>query len=112
MNIVGSELVRDELRQPGYFFKAVVNDSSAAFFSGKTEHRTVKMSGLSYEDNYEGNALAAIITEGRIEIRNHAAFSPARVGMIVGELLKCPELHCLNDFDVTYQGRKIQPHSP
>ena len=38
------------------------------FFPGATEHRTVKAAGLSYEDDYKGNAMAAIISGGRIEI--------------------------------------------
>lgn len=108
MNVIGTEVVREQLRQPGYFVKAIVNDSGVAFFPGRTEHRTVKVAGLSYEDNYAGNALAVIITEGRIEIRNHTAFSLARVGMIVRELLEQPELQNLKGFDITYQGNKIQ----
>lgn len=104
MNIVGEALVKESLRQPGYFFKAILNDSGAAFFSGKTEHRTVKVAGLSYEDDYKGNAMAAVITDGRIEIRNHAGFSPGRVGAIVRELLAQPQLQGLKGFAVTYQG--------
>ncbi len=100
-------MVNEELAQPGYFFKVVLNASGAAFFPGKTEHRTVKPTGLSYEDDYKGNALAAIITEGRIEIRNHRDFSVERVTRIIQALLSDPELHCLQGFSVQYRGEKL-----
>ena len=107
MNVTGADIVRQELEQPGYFFKAILNDSGAAFFPGKTEHRTVKVAGLSYEDDYKGNALAAVITDGRVEIRNHRDFSAERVKIIVIALLAHPELQCLNGFPVQYRGQKL-----
>lgn len=107
MNVFGEELMKEYLRQPGYFFKAILNDNGVVFFSGKTEHRTVKVPGLSYEDDYKGNAMAGVITDGRIEIRNHTGFSPGRVGGIVRELLSNPKLQALKDFNVTYQGNKL-----
>lgn len=108
MNIIGTELVHDELRQPGYFFKAVLNGSGVAFFPGKSEHRTVKIAGLSYEDDYKGNALAAIITNGRIEIRYHRDFSIGRVTTIMQALLEHPDLTCLKAFSVQYRGDRIR----
>jgi len=108
MNVIGTDIVREELQQPGYFFKAVLNDSGAAFFPGKTEHRTIKVSGLSYEDDYKGNALAAIITNGRIEIRNHREFSVGRVTTVMQALLSHPELHCLQGFSVQYCGEQVR----
>jgi len=108
MNVIGTELVHEELQQPGYFFKAVLNDFGAAFFPGKAEHRTVKLAGLSYEDDYKGNALAVIVTNGRIEIRNHRDFSAGRVTTIMQALLEHPDLRCLQGFSVQYRGEKLK----
>jgi len=68
MNIIGADFIQQELKKPGYLFKMIFNDSGAAFFSASIQHRTVKLFGLSYEDSPKGNALAAIVTDGRIEI--------------------------------------------
>ena len=84
-----------------------MNDHAVMFFDGKIEHRTVKPDGLSYEDDYKGNALAAIITNGRIEIRNHRDFSVARVQVIMKSLFECAEMECLRKFSVQYHGKDI-----
>ena len=108
MNVVGTDLVQKEVQQTGYFFKAILNDSGAVFFPGTSEHRTVKRAGLSYEHDYKGNAMAVVVTRGRIEIRNHRDFSVARVATIVNDLLKHPELQCLRGFPVEYGSNKLR----
>jgi hypothetical protein len=108
MNVIGTELVQEELKKMGYFFKVVMNDSCAVFFSGKIQHSTVKRDGLSYEDDYKGNALAAIITDRRMEIRNHNDFGVPHVHEIVKILLQHPGLELLRDFDITYRGNKLK----
>lgn len=107
MNIVGLELAREELQRPGYFFKAILNSSGIAFFSGNTQHREFKVPGLSYEDNNRGHALAAVVTAGRLEIRSHTAFAVDRVSVIVHALRQHPQLPWLRDFAVTYQGQRL-----
>lgn len=108
MIITGAQLVEEALRQPGYFIKAILNGSGAIFFPGKTEHCAVKQPGLSYEDEYKGNALAAIVTGGRIEIRNHRGFSEQRVMTIMRALLSIPELRCLQGMPVLYRGKSLE----
>ena len=108
MNVSGTDIIARELARPGYFFKAVMNESGVVFFPGLTQHNTVKVAGLSYEDNYKGNAMAAIVTEGRLEIRRHEAFSTARVAQIVNQLLGDPRLEALQNFRVTYQRDTIR----
>jgi len=38
-----------------------MNEESAAFFPVSQQHRDVKICGLSYEDDYRGNAFAGLI---------------------------------------------------
>ena len=85
----------------------ILNDSGAAFFSASIQHHTVKLPGLSYEDGPKGNALAAIITNGCIEIRKHPSLSEGRVKAIIQSLLNCSDLSALRSFNVTYQGKKL-----
>lgn len=108
MQISGIEIVQEQIQQGSFFFKAILNDSGACFFSGKTQHSTVKVDGLSYEDDYKGNALAAIIKDNLIEIRNHRDFEVPHVESIIKALLQDPRLECLKDFSVTYRGETIK----
>ena len=108
MNVSGLDHLARALEKPGYFVKILLNDRAAVFFPGTTEHRTVKQCGLSYEDEYRGNAMAGVITERRIEIRNHAEFSSGSVARIVSTLLALPQLSVLDGFRVTYHGQLIR----
>ncbi|MDX9912064.1 MAG: hypothetical protein RBS39_09550 [Phycisphaerales bacterium] len=40
--------------------KKAFNDRGAIVFPASRQHREVKREGVSYEDNYRGNALAAM----------------------------------------------------
>jgi hypothetical protein len=62
---------------------------------------------LSYEDDGKGNALAAMMSPGRIEFRNHRAFSDERVKKIASTMLDHPDLRLLQGVQVTYQGRVL-----
>lgn len=87
--------------------KMVLNANGAILFSSSRQHREMKGEGISYEDNYAGNALAAMVRRGAIEIRFHQAFSDKSVALIVAALLALPELATLAGARVTYQGRAI-----
>ena len=82
MNIHGLETLKTELSNTGYFFKAIVNDSEIAFFSGAIQHRDMKVSNLSYEDDYKGNALACVIQPNQIQVRYHARYTDLMVTRI------------------------------
>ena len=71
------------------------------------EHRNQKLPGISYEDDYRGNALAAIISPKSIEVRYHRSFSDDLVKTIVTALLREPKPRQLSDRTVSYQGRPI-----
>ncbi len=85
----------------------VFNEHGAMIFPTTEQHRDVKGPGLSYEDDYKGNALAAMLMPGCIEIRYHRDHSDDRVARIVGQLLKQEQLAFMVDWHATYQGRPL-----
>ncbi len=88
--------------------KMVCNEHGAIFFDAGKQHRDAKTAGISYEDDYEGNALAAIVTDGLIEIRYHKQFADNQVSIIVARLVKDPRLRFMKHWRVTYQGRRLR----
>ena len=87
--------------------KMVFNGRGALFLPVSRQHRDVKAEGISYEDNYRGDALAAMLARGRIEIRYHSAFTDSEVAAILHRLTALPELSALRDWAATYQGRPL-----
>jgi len=87
--------------------KCIVNSSTAIFFPGTIQHRDVKREGVSYEDDYGGNAMAATITPGKIDIRFHQNYPDATVKSLFEELLRLPNLSWASGFIVRYQGRTL-----
>ncbi len=67
----------------------------------------MKGEGISYEDNYAGNALAAMIRPGAFEIRYHKSCSDRRVAQIVNAIATETGFEILNTWRVTYQGRLL-----
>ncbi len=56
------------MQQPFYTLKMVFNDQGAIFFPVSAKHRDMKAPGISYEDDYKGNAMAALVSPRTIEI--------------------------------------------
>jgi len=86
--------------------KFIMNESGIAFFSVKQQHRDVKTHGLSYEDEYKGNAVAGIVSSERVEIRYHSAFSDDHIRRIWSRVIAAgiPRARLGK---VLYQGREI-----
>ena len=108
MQIVGAthlevELKAESLRQ----HKAVLNEVGILIFPSSTQHATMKADGISYEDDYRGNALAAVFDARKFEIRWHREFSQERVRLLVKKLAESPELSFLSAQSVTYQGKPL-----
>ena len=103
MRVIGAELLHEKRGS----FKFLLNDSAIVFFPSTQQHRDVKLEGLSYEDDYRGNALAGIVTTDRVEIRFHAAFSDERVRSIWSRVLTIPEVARTGIKTLYYQGRQI-----
>lgn len=91
--------------------KAVLNASGAIFFPVQEQHRDQRASGISYEDDYRGNALAAILDNQQIQVRYHEAYSEARVASVLKALAQHPNLQFLRAWQLIYQGREV-PWSP
>lgn len=105
MMLVGVEFLHSQIAQAGFAAKLVVNHRGAIFFAVNEQHRDQKAPGISYADESAGNALAAMLSPGKIEIRNHRDFSPQRVAQIMAALLSQPELAPLRTWSVMYGGR-------
>ena len=103
MRAVGVELLNESPRN----LKFILNDSAIIFFPSNQQHREIKLEGLSYEDDYRGNALAGLFTPERIEIRFHRSFSYEHVKNLWTRVLKIPEIATAKLGSVYYQGRHI-----
>lgn len=108
MRTSGLESIRHYISQQGYFVKCILTDSVAVFFPGSVQHRDVKSDGASYEDDYRGNALAATIVPGRIDVRFHEQYADERVSRICRDLVRNPDMIWATGFEVTYQGRCLR----
>ncbi len=98
----------DKLRaEPHYAAKAVLNANGIIFFPESREHRDQKAEGISYEDNYQGNALAAMIRPRRLEIRYHQEFADEEIATLVRKLAMNEALVFLASWEITYQARRI-----
>ena len=107
MKIMNHTLLQTALAPNGPTTKFIMNESGIAFFPVSLQHRDVKPEGLSYEDDYRGNALAGLFVGGRAEIRFHSAFSEERVRDLWSQFLAAPECGGLSPGRPTYQGRAI-----
>jgi len=108
MIFVGTDNLAERLASaPLRQYKAVLNEAGIVVFPVSSQHSAVKADGISYEDNYQGNALAAIFDGAKFEIRWHRDFSAARVKLIFSELLKHPQTATFKKHSLTYQGRTI-----
>ncbi len=75
MLIIGFETLSVRIeKEPTRQFTAVLNETGIIIFSVTSQHSTQKQPGISYEDDYRGNALAAILNGTKCEIRWHRDF--------------------------------------
>src|SRR6478672_2981657 len=72
--------------------KMVINESGAVFGPVSVQHRDLRAEGIAYADDYKGNALAAMLKRGKIEVRFHKAFTDDDVARLLTELAAQPEL--------------------
>ncbi len=108
MFLSGVEFLEALSRQAGFSAKMVLNEAGALFFPTDRQHRDQKGPQISYEDDYAGNALAAMLAPGQIEIRYHRDFPDRRVARLARALLAEPSLAFMRGWHVTYQGRTIR----
>jgi hypothetical protein len=101
MNVINADLLT------AGSLKFILNDSGIVFFPATQQHRDTKSHGLSYEDDYLGNAVAGIVMPDRVEIRFHKAFTDDRIRAIWRRVLSRPELAGASLGQLYYQGRVI-----
>lgn len=105
MLILGLESLTPD--NPCFTAKAVLNHHGIIFLPVKHQHRDRKATNISYEDDYKGNALAAMLAPARIEIRYHKSFTDAEVSNLLTTLTAHPDLAFMRGWSATYQGRPI-----
>jgi hypothetical protein len=103
MNVIHAELLQGERGS----VKFLLNDAAILFFPARQQHRDVKAHGLSYEDDYRGNAVAGMVVESRVEIRFHSAYSDERIRNLWKRVLQDPAMINLGLGKLLYQGREI-----
>ncbi|MCB9853443.1 MAG: hypothetical protein H6819_10140 [Phycisphaerales bacterium] len=109
MQIIGLAYIRDLIDSgEGFDAKCVFNRSGAIFFPGHLQHQDQKTPGISYKNNYKGNALAAMVMPGRFEIRFHEKYADADVAEIMAAMAGVEGLEFLANWRTTYQGRRIE----
>ena len=102
MNVIGAELLE---RQPNVKF--ILNDAAVVFFFSTQQHRDLKAHGLSYEDDYRGNAVAGVVSPDRVNIRFHQAYSDERIRHLWRRVLSAPEMAGKRLAALYYQGRAV-----
>ncbi len=107
MKIIHPELLRETLASQGASVKFLLSDTTVVFFPLAVQHRDCKSHGLSYEDDYKGNALAGLVTAEGAQIRYHQAYSDERVRAIWLRLRRLPEFADARLGRVSYQGRWV-----
>ena len=107
MLVVNSQLLQPSSDQADKSGKFILNESAIIFFSTAEQHNSVKLHGLSYEDDYRGNALAGTFSRERIDIRFHCDFSDERVRTLWSRVGAERELALLKERPAFYQGRAI-----
>src|SRR5262249_24681097 len=100
MLIVGADEAVGVATGTAHSAKMVFNQRGAIFFPIAHQHRDTKAEGISYEDDYRGNALAAMISPGQIEVRYHSAFTDRDVVRVLQALMEMPELAMIRDWRV------------
>lgn len=108
MLLLGTEHLGPVLSGDKHDAKLVFNECGVIVLPGDRQHREFKAEGISYEDNYAGNALAAMIRRDAVEIRFHGSFSDRDVTRIVTSVLAFVDFEPWRTAKITYQGRSIE----
>ena len=108
MHLQGIDYIQEEAAKPYFSAKMVFNAKGAIFFSVKSQHQDMTGPDIRYRDNYQGNAMAAMLAPNRVEIRFHNGFNDDQVARIIQALKQQPALSFLAEWEVLYQGRKLR----
>ncbi|MFC1657427.1 hypothetical protein ACFL2P_02515 [Candidatus Moduliflexota bacterium] len=107
MKIMGADYLQRIAGTEDFMGKMVFNDRGAYVFSARFQHRDMKAPGVSYDHEGRGNALAAMLKPGLVEIRFDPRFNNDRVMGILRKLLASPGLAAMRGWKVTYKGKPL-----
>lgn len=107
MHLQGLDYITQLVTLPHYSAKMVFNANGAIFFPVAAQHRDQSGPGIRYADDYKGNALAAMLSPGKVEIRYHREYRDQQVTEILTTILADPRLDFLRACRVSYQGREL-----
>lgn len=107
MRVVGLDHLLALADRTAFEAKMVINESGAVFGPVSIQHRDLRAEGVKYADEYKGNALAAMLSPGKIDLRFHQAFTDADVVRIIRALSAESSLGFIREWRVTYQGRAL-----
>jgi len=104
------EFLRESISSNYPNLKFLLNEQGILFFPATQQHKSVNAPGLNYEDDYKGNAVAGIVSQTRVEIRFHSAFSDNRIRNLWSQVQAAAQKSDINlsAFVVFYQGRQLQ----
>jgi hypothetical protein len=71
------------------------------------EHRDMKVEGLSHDDVYRRNALAAMLRPHQIEFRDHSSLSNSRVLSLGRSFFDLAKIYLALPFSIHYQRKVI-----
>lgn len=108
MKITGADYLQRLTPGSTLMGKMVFNDQGAVIASDKLQHRDMGATGITYEQEGKGNALAAILKPGLIEVRFDPRFSDDRVAGMVRKLLACPELVVMKGWRLTCRNKPLE----
>jgi hypothetical protein len=107
MIVQGLDTIRGSVDEAPAFGKFIVNETGIIFFRASVQHRDIKLNGLSYEDDYQGNALAGSFISERVDIRFHRDFSDDRIRSLWSRVRSETELSFLRAWPLYYKNRLI-----
>ncbi|MCS6243877.1 MAG: hypothetical protein H2172_08495 [Opitutus sp.] len=110
LRIQNLEFIREALKTPHPRCKFLLNEEGVVFFPESQQHRSIKVPGLSYEDDYRGNAVAGLLIGDQVEIRFHSAFSDQRISLLWAQVAATVTAAGINlgPPSLKYQGRQLQ----
>ena len=107
MTFHGIDFIRRFSDAGRFSAKMIFNANGAVFFPSSQQHKDSSVEGIRYRDNYEGNAMAAMLSPGRIEARYHSSFKPAQVRAIIRSITSDPSASFMASWKLFYQGKPV-----
>jgi hypothetical protein len=97
-----------QVAKTGYRLKAVVNSRGIVVGPMSLQHTELRAPGVAFLGDTTGDAVAAVIYNGRIEFRAHPAVDGDAASDSLHRVLAAhPALAPLRGFEIVYGGKKL-----